>query len=151
MVNFWDTSAVVPLLIREEDSRERQAEFENTARMVVWWATYIEGVSALCRREREGNIDSQTFQAALNRLKALADQWITVSPSQLILSRSERMLRIHPLRAADAIQLAAAILASRDEPGDSTFHTADSRLAEAAEKEGFTVVPPRSDRPNLSS
>jgi hypothetical protein len=50
------------------------------------------------------------------RLDALDRQWLVVSPSQVILSRAERLLRIHPLRAADAMQLAAALLATREEP-----------------------------------
>ena len=73
------------------------------------------------------------------RLDALAEQWRVVSPSDIVLLRAERLLRVHPLRAADALQLAAALIASREEPQGFSFHVADIRLAHAAEKEGFAV------------
>lgn len=96
-------------------------------------------MSALCRRERESHLSPEAIHAAMARLRALDGQWHVVSPSQAILSRAERLLKVHPLRAADSLQLAAALLATREEPEHSTFHTADTRLALAAGKEGFTV------------
>lgn len=141
MVNFWDTSAIVPLLVREADTSMREAQLmELTTGVIVWWATRLECVSALCRREREPRLSPEAIRAAMARLSALDRQWIVVSPSQVILSRAERLLKIHPLRAADSLQLAAALLATREEPENSTFHTADARLALAAGKEGFAVL-----------
>ena len=139
-MNFWDTSALVPLLVREEDTQAREAQLKQATGVIAWWATRVECVSALCRREREGQLSHEAIQAALVRLDALGRQWLVVSPSQVILSRAERILRIHLLRAADAMQLAAALLATREEPENCTFHTADARLALAAGKEGFTVI-----------
>lgn len=139
-MNFWDTSAIVPLLVREADTAARESQFKKVAGVIVWWTTRVECVSALYRREREGRLSPEAIRAAMARLGALDRQWLVVSPSQVILSRAERLLKIHPLRAADALQLAAALLATREEPEYSTFHTADARLALAAEKEGFTVL-----------
>ncbi|HSJ25022.1 MAG TPA: hypothetical protein VK929_10160 [Longimicrobiales bacterium] len=51
-----------------------------------------------------------------------------------------RLLRTHPLRAADALQLAAA-LAWAPAPAGDVFVTLDERLATAATLEGFTVLP----------
>jgi len=129
-----------PLLVREADTPAREAQLKTMAGIIVWWATRVECVSALCRREREGHLSPEAIQAAMARLNALDRQWLVVSPSQVILSRAERLLKIHPLRAADAMQLAAALLATREEPENSTFHTADARLALAAGKEGFTTL-----------
>jgi hypothetical protein len=139
-VNFWDTSAVVPLLVREADTPVREARLMEMTGITVWWVTRVECVSALCRREREGRLSPEAIHAAMARLGALCRQWTVVSPSQVILSRAERLLKVHPLRAADSMQLAAALLATREEPENSTFHTADSRLALAAGKEGFAVL-----------
>lgn len=139
-MNFWDTSAIVPLLIRESDTSAREVQLKKAAGIIVWWATRVECVSALCRRERESHLSPEAIQAAMARLGALDRQWLVVSPSQAILSRAERLLKIHPLRAADSLQLAAALLATREEPENSTFHTADARLALAAGKEGFAVL-----------
>jgi hypothetical protein len=140
VVNFWDTSAIVPLLVREADTDVRESQLKQVLEIITWWGTRVECVSALCRREREGVLSSEAIQAAMVRLNELNLQWLIVSPSQVILSRAERLLKVHPLRAADAMQLAAALLAVREEPEDSTFYTADDRLAQAAQKEGFIVL-----------
>jgi predicted nucleic acid-binding protein len=139
-VNFWDTSAIVPLLVREVDTPSREAQLRKANGIIVWWATRLECVSALCRRERESHLSPEAIHAALARLGALERQWQVVSPSQAILARAERLLKVHSLRAADSLQLAAALLATREEPDNCTFHTADARLALAAGKESFAVI-----------
>jgi hypothetical protein len=140
MVNFWDTSAIVPLLVREADTVAREEQFRGVSGMVTWWATRVECVSALCRREREGRLSVAAVHAAFRRLELFGDQWAVVSPSEVMLPRAERLLRVHPLRAADAMQLAAALLATRENTKNSCFFTADKSLADAARKEGFTVL-----------
>jgi predicted nucleic acid-binding protein len=139
VVNFWDTSAVVPLLLREADTAARESQLREVTNMVTWWGTRVECVSALCRREREGHLPAGAFDAAWDRLEALDSQWMVVSPSEAMLPRTERLLRVHPLRAADAMQLAAALLAVREDTKNSCFFTSDKQLAEAARKEGFSV------------
>ena len=140
MVNFWDTSAVVPLLVREAGTDLREAQLREATGVVAWWGTRVECVSALCRREREGDLSDTAVITAFQRLDLLAEQWMIVAPSDLILPRAERLLRVHPLRAADATQLAAALLATREETLNSRFFTADHQLAAAARKEGFQVL-----------
>jgi predicted nucleic acid-binding protein len=139
MVSYWDTSAILPLLAIEAESPVRSAQLLAAQGIVTWWGTRGEALSALCRREREGSIDTNAFQLAMARLDALSAQWSEVAASDLLRSRSERLLRVHPLRAADAWQLAAALLATNESTTGSTFHTSDLRLAEAARKEGFSV------------
>jgi len=140
MVNFWDTSAIVPLLVCDTDTPAREAQLKGAEGVIVWWTTRVECVSALGRRERDALLSAEAIQAAMARLHALDRQWMVVSPSQVILSRAERLLKIHPLRAADSLQLAAALIATREEPETCLFHVANTRLALAAGKEGFTVV-----------
>lgn len=139
-MNFWDTAALVPLLVREKDTDQREAQLTEATGMITWWGTRLECLSALCRREREGVLSAEAVHAATARLDALDQQWLVVSPSQALVSRAERLLRVHPLRAADAMQLAAALLACREEPKLCTFHVADTRLALSAAKEGFLVA-----------
>jgi uncharacterized protein len=64
-----------------------------------------------------------------------------VLPSEAIRSRADRLLALHPLRASDALQLAALLAAAEERPADLPFVTLDERLAEAARKEGFSVFP----------
>ena len=51
-----------------------------------------------------------------------------------------RLLRIHPLRAADALQLGAALVAAREDPSSLALVTSDDQLKQAAEREGFLVL-----------
>ena len=142
MVMFWDTSGIVPLLADEDGTRAATAEFERDPSMVVWWGSSVEAVSAIARREREGRLAARDVTMALQRLAALGTAWQEIPPTTRIRQTAERLLRVHPLRAADALQLAAAIAAADGDPRSLPFVTLDDRLARAAEREGFPVVEP---------
>ena len=144
MVRFWDTSALVPLLADESHSQAIGDLLEQDPQITAWWATKVECVSAVARRERAGDLDRDSLVRALDRLDQLSRGWIEVEPGQRVRQNAERMLRVHPLRAADALQLAAAIVASENQPATLPFVTLDDRLAQAAEREGFPIVRPTS-------
>jgi predicted nucleic acid-binding protein len=141
MVNFWDTSALAPLLIRESDSDIREAELLAGGVITTWWGTRVELRSALERRRREGVLPELEYFGALERLRCLIAQSFIVEPSEFCLERAERLLALHSLRAADAMQLAAALLACREHTSEAGFHCADKRLGEAAGREGFCLFP----------
>lgn len=108
--------------------------------MLVWWGSMVECVSALARRERDGSLDDRVVTIALQRLQQLASDWHEVDPSDAIREMAARLVRVHPLRAADAFQLAAAYMAAEQRPASLTIVTLDERLAAAARKEGFAVL-----------
>jgi len=139
-VRFWDSSAVVPLLIRETASDAVRQEYERDPEIIAWGLTDVECTSALTRREREGSFDGSTTAAALARLSALSAAWQEVQPTARIRRAAIRLLRVHPLRAADALQLAAALAAAEGYPDTLPLVTLDERLADAAEREGFGVT-----------
>ena len=141
-MRFWDTSAIVPLLVSQPASPAAQAEWERDPELVVWWATRVECVSALARLEREGIAVASDVPRASARLATLADAWTEVQPQERVRRISERLLRVHALRAADAFQIGAAVVASDDDPSALPIVTLDDRLARAAEREGFRVVQP---------
>jgi uncharacterized protein len=87
-----------------------------------------------------GALSPQAVILALNRLAALAAGWHEIDPSDAIREAAARFLRVHPLRAADALQLAAAFLAAERRPASLEIATLDDRLAAAARKEGFAVI-----------
>lgn len=105
MVNYWDTSALVPLFVREPDTDLRERQLVSLPGLVAWWGSRLECISKLCRREREGHLDTVAFDTARRRLEALSRQWIEVPPSNVVRLRAERLLRNHSLRAADSLQL----------------------------------------------
>jgi predicted nucleic acid-binding protein len=74
------------------------------------------------------------------RLDALVRSWREVQPIRRVRQTAIRLLRVHPLRTADALQLAAAIVVAEEEPASVPFVTLDDRLAQAAEREGFSIV-----------
>lgn len=139
-MKFWDASAVVPLLVMETSSRHLRSLAAKESAMLVWWGSKVECVSALARRERDGALDARVMAIALRRLQQLADAWHEIDPSDAIRETAERFLRVHPLRAADALQLAAAFAAAERRPASLEIVTLDDRLADAARKEGFGVV-----------
>jgi hypothetical protein len=136
-VRFWDSSAIVPLLVVEQSSRRLQSLAAKDSVMLVWWASTVECVSALARRERDGSLDERGAGFAFQRL---ASNWHEVDPSDAIRDTAARLARVHPLRAADALQLAAACLAAEQRPASLTIVTLDERLAAAARKEGFSPL-----------
>lgn len=137
---FWDSSALTPLLITESESELRESQLRADPRMLVWYGTRAEIESALARRKREGSLDPGAESTARKRLAWLEGAWAEVAPSRQVRDRSLRLLRIHPLRAADAFQLAAALVACGDNPDGWDFRTADLRLRTAAALEGFKAT-----------
>jgi predicted nucleic acid-binding protein len=107
----------------------------------IWWATRTECLSGLQRRARAGELDARGLATARERLLRFDQAAAVVDASEAIRSRADRLLGIHPLRAADAFQLAALLAAAEERPADLSFVTLDERLAEAARKEGFFVLP----------
>ena len=139
-MRYWDSSAIVPLIVGESLSKAAADCLKADAGIITWWVTPVECVSALARREREGHLATAGAMQAIKRLGVLREQWVEVEPSQQVRDLSLRLLRVHPLRAADALQLAAAMVI-RDGYGASlSFVCCDDRLQLAAEKEGLDVL-----------
>jgi predicted nucleic acid-binding protein len=139
-VKYWDASAITPL-IAEEPTRDYLLRLlEQDADMLAWWGTPVEIASALARREREGLLTADDVTNALTTVHALAESWHEIVPSDSIRRTAERLLRAHPLRAADSLQLAAALIAADHDPMSLEFVCLDVRLARAAQREGFVVV-----------
>lgn len=107
---------------------------------MTWWGTSVECVSAIARLERDGALTGADAGAALGRLRAFAQGWTEIPATPLVREQTTRLLRLHPLRAGDALQLAAAIIAADFQPSTLTLVTLDSRLANAAGREGFQVI-----------
>jgi predicted nucleic acid-binding protein len=130
------------MLVAENASSSVSTLLDQDGEVIAWWGTPVECVSALARREREGNLAPPALEVALLRLDALRVAWAEVQPGDRVRSVATRLLRTHPLRAADAFQLAAAIAAAEDRPETLAFVTLDDQLAGAARREGFRVTIP---------
>jgi uncharacterized protein len=138
-LRFWDSSAIVPLTVAEASTDAMRTIAEEDPVMCVWWATEVECVSALARLEREGALTDTATTVALKRLDLLAESWNEVQPVVAVRSAARRLLRVHTLRGADALQLAAVVVAAEGQPASLEIVTLDERLAAAARREGFAV------------
>ena len=140
---FWDSSAVVPVLIAEARSSEILALLRSDRAPAIWWASPVECQSALHRRRREDVISPTALAEALARLERLTEDVDVVAPTAAVRERAGRALAAHPMRAADALQLAAALVWSDESPAGEAFVCLDDRLRDAARQEGFQVLPDR--------
>jgi predicted nucleic acid-binding protein len=141
-MRFWDSSAIIPLLVTEARSPAARGHYEHDPDMAVWWATETECVSGLARLERDGHLGAGEITLAIGRLDRLGAAWQEIQPIARIRLIANRLLRTHSLRAADALQIAAAIVAAEEQPASLGLVTFDQRLAEVAAREGFSVSGP---------
>ena len=140
LVRFWDASAIIPLLIDEPTRAPLLKVFGEDPEILAWWGTTVEIASALARREREQLLAAEEVEAALATVHQLSDSWHEIVPSTSFRRTAERLLRTHPLRAADSLQLAAALVAADHDPTTLEIVCLDARLATAARREGFKVI-----------
>jgi uncharacterized protein len=139
-MKFWDSSAVVPVLVMEAMTPIVSKILAEDRHMHVWWATEVECVSSLARLERE-NVPPATIETALDRLAALREDWSEIAAGTAVRDAAKRFLRVHALRAADSLQLAAASVLADGESGSVTVVSLDDRLRDAARREGFQLLP----------
>ena len=138
---FWDASAVVPLCCPQSETTQTHRLRRELKRMVVWWGTPLEARSAFARLVREGHLDSAGRVDAIRRLGQLRGAWDEVSPIERVRSLAEQLPDAHGMRAADAAQLAAALVWCRERPQLRPLVCFDERLRTAAAALGFAVRP----------
>jgi predicted nucleic acid-binding protein len=132
---------VVPLLVAEPVSEAVESLLREDESVAVWWSSRVECVSALRRRERDGSLTIAAVEQALRRLDVLAREWSEVAPTGPLRLAAERALAVHPLRVADALQLAAGLAWRGSMTSGHHFVCLDRRLRDAASREGFAVLP----------
>lgn len=139
--SFWDTSAIVPICVRQDTSQTFRASWRKTGRVVVWWGTTIEVRSAVSRLLQEKGIDARGLQFAIARLEQIRQEWAEIVPSEKVRTLAETLPDSYSLRALDSCQLAAALVWCNEKPKGRLFICDDSKLSTAAQKAGFSVKP----------
>ena len=137
-MRFWDSSALVALCLAQPSSKAARAALTADPELVVWWGSAVECASAIARLQREALLSGPDESAARGLLDTLRRSWFEVQPGDGVREQARRLVRLHPLRAADGLQLAAAIEWAGS-PASGGFVTFDERLKRAAEREGFSV------------
>lgn len=141
-MRFWDSSAVIPLVVQEDASVAAQHILSADLDMAVWWGTVVECFSAIGRLERAGLLSAEGADAARGRLGSVSAGWSEVQPSDSLRRTALRMLRLHALRAADALQGAAALTVAEHDPPSVGVVCRDRRLTAALRREGMAVEVP---------
>jgi predicted nucleic acid-binding protein len=136
---FWDSSALVPLLCHQDSSSLARVLARRYGRMVVWWGSRVEVLSALVRLRREGRLSETGLRETTARLSVLSQACLEVTPTESVRERAEQLLVRHPIRAADSLQLAAAFVWCHGHPQQRNFVCFDGRLGNVAAQAGFNV------------
>lgn len=141
-MRYWDASAIVPLVVAEASTEKVRSWLADDPAVVTWAWTRVELAGAVERRVREGALTRQQRRSALERFDRLAESWDEVTDILAVRAQALPLLARHPLRAADAAQLGAALLVGTGQaPSKLIFVCLDTRLAAAAELEGLSVLP----------
>jgi uncharacterized protein len=140
-MRFWDSSALVPLLVRQAASPDTDRWLIEDSELALWTLTPVELASAVSRLVREGAMNEKEASRAEVRIDELVQSSHAIVDVESVKSQARRLLRVHALRAADAMQLGAAWEWASGRPGGRVLHTFDGRLALAARREGFRVLP----------
>ena len=140
-MRYWDASALVPLVVAEASSASVRRWLAEDERIVTWAWSRTEIVAAVERRTREGLLSRPQRRKVLERFSSFADAWDEVTEILAVRTRANALLARHPLRAADAGQLGAALLVQEQLAAPLSFICLDKRLAHAAELESLKVIP----------
>ncbi|HEV8307488.1 MAG TPA: type II toxin-antitoxin system VapC family toxin [Methylomirabilota bacterium] len=139
-MRFWDSSALVALFVAERGTRHAETWLREDPVVVVWTLTRVEVLSALARRRRAEPVAARRLTAARREFLDAWERWSEITAVEIVRRHAERVVESHPLRAADALQIGAAIVAAEDDVPAFEFVTLDTDQAIAAEREGFRVL-----------
>ncbi len=139
-MRFWDSSAILPLILEEESTRQCQKLFKEDSSMLVWSFTITEIYSAIYRRFREISFQEQQLKLIRQNIQGYQSRWTEVLPTEQLKQIAHRLLAVHSLRAADSLQLAAALVAFKNPSTRDYFISLDHKLSQAASLEGFQVI-----------
>lgn len=141
-MRFWDTSALIPLVVGERETARARRWLRKDPDVVVWTLSRVELLSALARRRREEPGAARQLLAARREILGAWERWTEVTAVEVVRRHAERLVETHPIRAADAMQIGAALVTAEDNPETLEFVTFDRTQATAAEREGFRVLGP---------
>jgi predicted nucleic acid-binding protein len=140
-MKFWDASGLISLMVEEPHSASMREIIRKDAAIAAWWGSPVECLSAFARLRREGVLSHSDEDEIRHMISLLQNTWTEIEPTEKVRETAERLLLAHPLRAADAFQLAAALVWAGRNPKGQHFVCLDNRLKAAARSEGFSVLP----------
>lgn len=107
----------------------------------MWWGTWAECAVTISRLRRDGDLDEESERETRAALDGLAADWTEIEPTADMRLLAALLSKGHPLKTADALQLAAALRCCEGNTNGAGFVCPDDRLRSAARDEGFQVLP----------
>jgi|HubBroStandDraft_1064217.scaffolds.fasta_scaffold467117_1 predicted nucleic acid-binding protein len=136
---FWDASALVPLCV-QQNATQRAQSLSRRYEVVIWWVAPVEICGAFARLVRMGQLTSNGQVLAQVVLTELRSKWREILPDPFLRDQAEQLLDRFPLKAADALQLAAALAWCSGKPRARAFISGDTQLLDAAQQLGFQAL-----------
>ena len=103
-------------MIVEPGSARVRNWFDSDSEIIVWTLTRIELLSAIARLRREDSGSATILTVARRNIMRAWDGWSEITSVELVRRHAERLVESYPLRAADALQLGAALIAAEGDP-----------------------------------
>ncbi|HUY05874.1 MAG TPA: type II toxin-antitoxin system VapC family toxin [Acidimicrobiales bacterium] len=135
---YFDTSAIIPLIVEELGSNEAKELWREADRVVSARIVYAEGHAALALAVRTGRLRAGELKGALRELVGHYEELYLVEISDLLVRRAGALAEQYSLRGDDSIHLAAAEMSQDETP--LVFVAGDVGLCEAAGRIGLDVV-----------
>ena len=136
MIAYFDTSAIIPLIISEPSSDRCNRVWNESSRVVSVRLLYPEARAALAKAERMGRISAAQRIAAIVELETIITMVDHIEVTEALAHRAGELAQSHGLRGYDAVHLAGA---SAVADSDVVLVTGDSDLANAANSIGIAV------------
>lgn len=132
---------MIPLIFEEMASATVGDLLRRDDDAAVWWGTWAECAIAISRLRREGRLEDEAEEETRVALDQLAEDWSEVRPTEEVRLLASLISKDHPLKAADTLQLAAALRWCGGDTRGRSFVCLDERLRRTAQDEGFDVLP----------
>ena len=146
---FFDSSALVKRYVHEQGSAWVREITATASKHLIHLSllTITEIASALARRQREGSLSPYERDRLFGAFMVdCARSYLLLRMEEDIIQRAIFLVRLYPLRSADAIQLATAVALHHTlqeaQFGPIIVASADDRILQAALQEGLPVENP---------
>lgn len=135
---FWDSSSIVPTLVRQKASINAR-ELTKKYQMAVSWFAPVEIRGSIARLRRTAEITANEQVQALVLFRDLRSYLREIAPGPALRQKAEDFVERFPMRAADALQLASAWAWCQGHPNGRPFISGDAQLLDAARQVGFSI------------
>jgi hypothetical protein len=137
LIVYFDTSAIVPIVIEEPSSMVASRLWDEADRVVSSRLVYAEGRAALAMARRLDRIDERGLREAVDEFESLHDQLDMIEVTEGLIREAGGLAEQLSLRGYDAVHLASVRLV--DDP-EMVLAAGDQSLLAAARTAGIATA-----------